>query len=478
MQPWATEVEDAQADAQADEPNEEQDDEETDDSEEEDVEVDNEDVKELATQTKAKPRGPHSVSVLTCKSAFVRMLQRPNATRHIDGTFDVAPMFSCLQNIGYTHAKVYYPVSYILAKSPGTKSYESSAHVLAIFAIIEDMARELMGEAGAAAWKMFTGNWMRDGGKGYAKAIRLYFPNAKQRMCYFHMMQAVWKRKKEFPRVYTLVRDTLRHLHLCGDQAEFALGMDIMLKQLSKSKDGRTFVRYWNNTQFGLGRADGNWSVSFAGEVTTNNALESFNGRLAAMVFGNGKKRRSQMWCIDRYIVAMSKVLELQETQIEGSDSTMWTEWRDVRERAAVNKAVRLGSLGGLRACMLQTHCVSVSHKILPGGIGLTAPEYTQLAGERTNSLNHWFAWMALRHVTDQTCTCWTFHEYAFCKHVCALRITGTDENTITPIRADAVFQPGAPRKTERDGPSSHLDRHLQELDPNAPKRVKLSQVT
>ena len=232
------EVEDAQADF---EPNEEQDDEENVDADEEDVEVENEDVKEL--ETKAKPRGPHSVSVLTCKSAFVRMLQRPKATRHIDGTFDVAPMFSCLQNIGYTHAKVYYPVSYILAKSPGTKSYESSAHVLAIFAIIEDMARKLLGEAGAAAWKMFTGDWMRDGGKGYAKAIRLYFPNAKQRMCYFHMMQAVWKRKKEFPRVYTLVRDTLRHLHLCGDQAEFALGMDIMLKQLSKSKDGRTFVR-------------------------------------------------------------------------------------------------------------------------------------------------------------------------------------------------------------------------------------------
>ena len=474
-----TEVEDGPADLEpievSDAEGSEDDD---DDNEEEDVEVKTEDVPAVEgkpaeeRQKKAKPRGPHSVSVFTCRSAFIRMLQLPKATRHIDGTFDVAPIFSCLINVGFTVEKVYYPVSYILARSPGTKSYESSAHVLSVFAIIEDMARELLGEAGATAWKMFSGEWMRDGGKGYAKAIRLFFPNAKQRMCYFHMMQAVWKRKKEFPRVYTLVRDTLRRLHLCCDQAEYALGLDIMLKQLSKSNDGRTFVRYWNNTQFGLGRADGHWSVSFAGEVTTNNALEGFNGRLATMVFGNGKKRRSQMWCIDRYIVAMSKVLELQEILIEGSDnSTMWTEWRDVQERAAVNKAAKLGM--DMRSCMVQTHCVSESHKLLPGGIGLTAAQYASLAGQRTNSLNHWFAWMDVRHVTDHTCTCWMFWDFALCKHVCALRII--DEKEITPIRGEAASQPGAPRKTGRDE-QSHLGRRLQELDANAPKRVKVSQ--
>ena len=163
-----------------------------------------------AKPKKVKPSGPNSVSVFTCRSAFVRMLHCKKGKRHINGTFDVAPMYSCLQNVGFTEDKVYYPVTYVLAKSPGTKSYESSAHVLAVFEIMEQMAKEVLGEAGVAAWKLFDG----DGGKGYNKAIRIYFPMCRQRMCYFHMMQAVWRRKKHFPRVYKAVRDALRALHL------------------------------------------------------------------------------------------------------------------------------------------------------------------------------------------------------------------------------------------------------------------------
>ena len=421
---------------------------------------------------KPKPSGPHSVSVFTCRSAFVSMLHSATAMRHIDGTFDVAPTFSCLQNIGYTQKKVYYPVSYVLAKSPGTKSYESCAHVLAVFEILGEMAEELFGPAGVTAWKMFDGQWMRDGGKGYNKAIREYFPNCKQRMCFFHMMQAIWRRKKCFRRVYVVIRDALRTLHLCSDQAEFALGMGTLLDEMSKSRDGRTFVRYWHNTQFGIGCADGNWSISYAGEVTTNNALESFNWRLAEMVFGHGRSRRSAMWCIDRYIIAMSKVLELQDTQIEGHpDSTMWTEWRDVADRAAVNKAVKLGE--GLRPSMLGTHCVGESHKMLPLGVCVSAKLYARLAGERAKSLKHWSAWMSIRHVTDHGCTCWTFCQHAVCKHVCALRVGGDLE--ITPVRAVPVVDTGAPRKSARDAPS-HLSARLQELDVNRAKRVRVSQ--
>ena len=425
---------------------------------------------EVMPENRVPLSSKHSVSVLTCKSAFLRMLQCSSAMRHIDGTFDVAPRFSALINIGFTEEKVYYPVSYVLAKSPGTKSYESSAHVLRVFEIIEEMAKELLGVAGVTAWKMFRGDWMRDGGKGYAKAIRLYFPNCRQRMCWFHLMQAVRRRKTEFPRVYEMVIETLRKLHLCADQAEFALGMDVMLKQMSKSRDGRTFVRYWNNTHFGTGRIDGYWSVSFAGEVTTNNALEGFNGRMADMVFGHGKKRRSAMWCLDRYVVAMSMVLDLQNTLIEDSDATMWTEWRNLKDRAAQNKAAKCGL--DMRAVMLQTHCVGESHKVLPRGVGLSPQAYAQLAGNRASSLRNWLSWMDVRHVTDDACTCWTFMEHETCKHVWGLRVL--DEKQITPVRlveAPLEVTQRAPRKNSRGG-HSLLDSRLKELDVNA-KRMK-----
>ena len=140
-------------------------------------------------------------------------------------------------------------------------------------------------------------------------------------------------------------------------------------------------------------------------------------------------------------------------------------------ERTAVNKAVRLGV--GLQGRMLETHCEAESHKLLPGGIGLTAKQYARLGGERANSLKHWLAWMGVRHVTDQGCTCWTFCDFAICKHVCALRIL--DDMDITPARPVPVVVPCAPRKSARDAPS-YLDTRLQELDVNTAKRVKVSQ--
>ena len=144
---------------------------------------------------------------------------------------------------------------------------------------------------------------------------------------------------------------------MCLDQAEYCLGIDTLLKHLSSSLDGRRFVRYWKNTQYGVGCADGRWSYAFAGEVTTNNALESYNGRMKDMVFGRGRMRRSAMWCIDRYVYAMSLVRDMQGTHIEGREDsvTMWNEWRWNQTAAAVNKATKEGL--GLRGTMIETHC-------------------------------------------------------------------------------------------------------------------------
>ena len=431
------------------------------------------DVKLEQEDPKKKAIKPYSVSVLVCKSAFLKMMQCSEAWRHIDGTFDVAPKDACLQNIGYTMNRVYYPVAYVLASSPGKKSYESSAHVLAIFEIIESMARELAGEAGVTAWKFYGGKWMRDGGKGYAKAIRLYFPNAQQRMCWFHLMQAIRKRKAEFPKVYDTVLETLRKLHLCADPTEFALGMGIFLKHLSKSRDGRTFVRYWNNTQFRLGRADGNWSISGAGDVTTNNALESFNGRMTEMVFGEGRQRRSVMFCLNRYVLVMSNVLHDQQTEIEGTESTMWTEYRDVEDKKAFKKATKHGL--DMRPVMVQTYSIGTSYKVLPNGIGMDQADYARLAGERANSLAQWLAWMNVRHVTESSCTCWIFCDSKICKHVCAIRVL--NDTQITPARPNALAHDSnarAPEKKGREGGQCPLGGRLKELDGNIDhKRTK-----
>ena len=62
-----------------------------------------------------------------------------------------------------------------------------------------------------------------------------------------------------------------------------------MLRHFANSVDGRKFVRYWRDMQYGIGCTDGNWSFAFAGDVTTNNALEEYNGRMKDMVFGKGR---------------------------------------------------------------------------------------------------------------------------------------------------------------------------------------------
>ena len=414
-----------------------------------------------------EPRATASVSVLTSKSALWSMLQSGNATRHIDGTFEAAPRWSCLICVGFTHKQVYFPVAHVLSKSEGKKSFESAEHVLQIFEVLEEHARELGGEAGVAAWKDYLGCFMRDGGKGYAKAIRVYFTKCTQRMCFFHLMQAVWRRRHEFPRVYALVVETLRKLHLCVDVAEFALGVDVMLRHFANSLDGRKFVRYWRNTQYGIGCADGNWAFAFAGDVTTNNALEGYNGRMKDMVFGKGRMRRSAMWCLDRYVFAMSLVRDQIGTRIDGTEEVnMWTEWRHTQTAEAVNRSKR--EAVNLRHVMVQTHSVGESHKTLPKGLYIDETTFKRLAGKRATNLKAWLEYQDVRHTTTEACTCGTFLHHVICKHVVSMRVLLTDE--ITPPKATLCTTPGGPVKLEREG------RVLFDtLDANAvaPKRAK-----
>ena len=70
--------------------------------------------------------------------------------------------------------------------------------------------RNKLGSSAAKLASLRGKTFWGDGGKGYAKAIRVYFPKCTQWMCFFHLMQAVWCRRKDFPRVYALVVETLR----------------------------------------------------------------------------------------------------------------------------------------------------------------------------------------------------------------------------------------------------------------------------
>ena len=94
-------------------------------------------------------------------------------------------------------------------------------------------------------------------------------------------------------------------MHLITDPTEFAIGMDLFLREMRKSVDGRVFVRYWRNTHFGLGCCDGNWAFTHAGIQTTNNGLERFNGQMKEMV-GSGRKRASVLYCVHKLLVVIS----------------------------------------------------------------------------------------------------------------------------------------------------------------------------
>ena len=54
--------------------------------------------------------------------------------------------------------------------------------------------------------------------------------------------------------------------------------------------------------------------------MTTNNALEGYNGRMKDMVFGKGRMRRSALWCLDRYVFAMSLVRDQIGTRFDGTE--------------------------------------------------------------------------------------------------------------------------------------------------------------
>ena len=182
------------------------------------------------------------------------------------------------------------------------------------------------------------------------------------------------------------------------------------------------------------------------------------------MVFGRGRMRRSAMWCIDRYVYAMSLVRDMQGTHIEGREDgvTMWNEWRWNQTAAAVNKATKEGL--GLRGTMIQTHCVGESHLTLPKGLGVSAELFTRLAGKRASSIRSWLDYQAVRRSSETSCTCPTFL-HTVCKHECALRIL--NEDAITPGRGTDSGTPARPEKSTRVG---HC---LVELEVNDAKRRK-----
>ena len=49
------------------------------------------------------------------------------------------------------------------------------------------------------------------------------------------------------------------------------------------------------------------------------------------------------MFCLNWYVAVMSKDILIQQTEIEGSDGTMWMEYRDSVDKTAIKKAMRLG---------------------------------------------------------------------------------------------------------------------------------------
>ena len=401
-----------------------------------------------------KPVAPaNSVSVLVSRRALLAMLQKHHLMRNIDATFDMAPQDSCLMTAGYLERGIHMPVAWAISTSRGCKSYESAKHTHAVFDCVLDAASELLGVAGVTAWKAFSGKWMRDGGKGYNKAIREYFPSASQAMCFFHLMQAVHRRQKQFPRAYDKIIETLRALHLITDPTEFAIGMDLFLREMRKSVDGRVFVRYWRNTHFGLGCCDGNWAFTHAGIQTTNNGLERFNGQMKEMV-GSGRKRASVLYCVHKLLVVISEVTKRQTTKIEGHEErTMWSESHLKEATRVQNKAGPEGLK--LRAAMLETHTIDDVHVLQRGGVGITTEKYTAMLRLRVRSLSDWLAFVALRHTCSENCTCATFLHWSTCKHVCALQILSVPEDP-TPDRRikDTVATARAPSKKEREEPS------------------------
>ena len=183
------------------------------------------------------------------------------------------------------------------------------------------------------------------------------------------------------------------------------------------------------------------------------------------MVFGRGRMRRSTMWCIDRYVFAMSLVRDMQGKGIEGREDgvTMWNEWRHDQTAAAVNKATKEGL--GLRATMLETHCVRETHLTLRKGLGVSAELFTRLAGKRASSLRAWLDYQGVRHSTEASCTCPKYLHHTVCKHVCALRILNED-----PITPERVTDSGTPARPEKSTRAGHC---LVELEINETKRRK-----
>ena len=393
----------------------------------------------------------NSITVLMCKSAMLALLMSSIFMRCIDGTFKVAPRNSCLMILGYIGMnKVFYPVVYSLSHSKGKKSYESANHVARMFLLIEGLVHDLYGISGVTQWKDSAGpGWIRDGGKGYYKAIKWYFAGAPQHMCWFHLRQALYKKRKNFRKVYDEVMKALWSLHYCADETEFAAGLELLMVEMKKTPDGRKFVQYWNNTHFGYGRIDGKWAVSTGGEPTTNNALEGFNHRIHKMVLGNGSRgaKCSVLWCLTRYAAAILFVTKQQSIRIENHEErTLWTEWRCTEDARLLNIAGRLSC--GIRSAMKDTFKTGGSHVMLAGGIPLSQENYMNRATTRLLSIAQWLSYQEVRHFSSESCTCPGFWRLCSCKHCLALRVivpTDTTPQRIPTTQPD----PAAPIKAE-----------------------------
>ena len=396
---------------------------------------------------------PNSVSVLTSRRALLCLLQNSRLMRNIDGTFEMAPRDSCLMTVGYLEKGVHMPVAYAIATSKGCKSYESAAHATAVFECISDAAKELLDLAGETAWKDFTGKFMRDGGKGYNKAIREYFTGCQQGMCFFHLMQAIHRRQKDFPRVYDRVVAALRALNLVTDVTEFAIGLDLLLGDMRRSAQGRVFVRYWGNTQFGLGRCDGNWSHchhSDGGDQTTNNGLECFNRVMKDMT--GSRKKASLLLCVHKVLTVISTVTKRQETRIENKpERTIWTESHLAEELRIFNAARFEGT--ELHSSMIQTHSFDEVHVLKRGGLGIEKEEYEAMRQNRVRSFADWLAFADLRHTSSDKCTCKIFLHWKTCKHSCSLQILNAPDGTtpVRPMQSAHVRAARAPTKRERE---------------------------
>ena len=123
---------------------------------------------------------------------------------------------------------------------------------------------------------------MQDADRASLNSIRKNFPDSTNLMCFFHLMQNVRKHKNliQNNEYYETVLNEIRELHSSPTEKKFVEKKKKLLKkwdqQLELTEFSKYFQKQWLDEPFS------NWAVCFSppGFSSTNNPIESFNGRI------------------------------------------------------------------------------------------------------------------------------------------------------------------------------------------------------